>query len=362
MAKMLLMDKKSAESLRNLEYILIGGEAFPINLAKQLFQITSANILNMYGPTETTIWSSVHKLDDTEENIPIGKPITNTTMFILDNHNQPLPIGVPGELFIGGEGVVRGYFQRPDLTSERFIQLQLNGNDKNYRLYKTGDLACFRNNGVIDFLGRIDHQVKIRGYRIELGEIETALEKLKNVREAVVIAREDTDGNKNLVAYVVPTSSSNPTVLELRNFLKELLPEYMIPSTFIFIKELPLTPNGKVDRKALPAPDIARPDFAEEFLVPRTHTERTLAELWSSVLGIEKIGVLGNFFELGGHSLSAVQITLKIHQHFNVDISLRTFFQSHTLEELASAVEERLLEKASGEDLEQLLNELENSK
>jgi acyl-CoA synthetase (AMP-forming)/AMP-acid ligase II/acyl carrier protein len=362
MAKMLLMDTESSNAIKKLEYMLIGGEAFPVNLADQLTEIVEGTVLNMYGPTETTIWSSVHKVDSIEDTIPIGKPISNTDIFILDSHNQLTPIGVPGELCIGGEGVVRGYLDRPELTSERFIQVNLNGKERSQRLYKTGDLVRYRKDGVLEFLGRLDHQVKIRGYRIELGEIETALEKYGQIREAVVIAREDTLGDKKLVAYIIAIAGAVPSIFELRNYLKDILPEYMVPAMFVVMKELPLTPNGKVDRKALPAPDSERLDLNAEFMEPRTQTEKTLGEIWSSVLGIEKIGVRDNFFELGGHSLSAVQITAKIHQLFNVDLSLQTFFQSSTLEDLASAVEEKLLEQTSGDDLEQLLKEIENSK
>ncbi len=358
MAKMLLLDENSASLLKKLEYLLIGGEAFPVSLAEQLSGIVSGKILNMYGPTETTIWSSTYTIDGKVDSVPIGRPIANTQIFILDSNNQPTPIGVPGELCIGGEGVVRGYFQRPELTAQRFIETQFFNHDSSAKLYKTGDMAVYRPDGIIEFLGRFDHQVKIRGYRIELGEIETVLEKHPSLREVVVIAREDTPGDKRLTAYLVCSSKTKPSIMELRNYLKAALPDYMIPPVFVFMDELPLTPNGKVDRKALPKPEGERPDQQDNFIGPRTSTEKTIADLWSSVLGIEKIGIHDNFFDLGGHSLSAVQVTVKIHQAYNIDLTLQSFFQSASLEELAVAVEEKLLESTGEEKLKQLLSEI----
>ncbi len=359
MAKMLLMNEDAKRQIKSLDYLLIGGEAFPVSLAKQLSEIVSGNILNMYGPTETTIWSSVHKIDLVDNTIPIGKPIANTAIYILDKNNQMVPTSVPGELCIGGDGVVRGYLGKPELTAERFILNPFSSNSTNGRIYKTGDLACYRPDGVVEFLGRLDHQVKIRGYRIELGEIETALERNNNIREAVVIAREDTPGDKRLVAYLVSSNRSKISTIELRAYLKDFLPEYMIPSLFVYLDAFPLTPNGKVDRKALPSPESERPELDKEFVAPSTPTEIALARIWSEVLSIENISIYDNFFDLGGHSLSAVQVTAKVHQTFNVNLSLQTFFQSATLEKLARAIDEKLLELIENDQLKKLLNEVE---
>lgn len=342
MARMLLLDNKSKSSLENLDYILIGGETFPAGLAKELSGIVKGKILNMYGPTETTIWSTVHHLNGIEENIPIGKPIANTQIFILDKNQQLNPIGVAGELCIGGDGVVRGYFARPDLTAEKFILFD--NNEIKKRIYRTGDLVRYREDGVVEFLGRLDFQVKIRGYRIELGEIETILEKHPQVRQAVVIARDSAD-DKILVAYLVVTKNSNLSNAVLRSYLLEKLPDYMVPSVFMFLQKMPTTPNGKIDRKALPVPDTDRPDIGKDFILPQTPTDKRLAEIWSQILNIDSIGLNDSFFELGGHSLSAVQAVIRIQQEFGVDLSMLSFFQTSTLKELAAAIDEKLKSK-----------------
>lgn len=360
MARMLLLDSGSKHALKNLEYLLIGGEAFPVSLSKELREVFRGKLLNMYGPTETTIWSTIYAVDNEMETIPIGKPIANTEIFIMDKYQQMVPIGTPGELCIGGEGVVRGYFQRPELTSEKFIHYTFNGYNK--KIYRTGDLARYNSDGLIEFIGRLDHQVKIRGYRIELGEIETILEKHPQVREAAVIAREDLPGDKKLVAYVVSEKSVKPSTTDLRKYLMEILPEYMLPSVFVFMQNLPTTPNGKVDRKALPAPEDERPDLGKEFISPKSNTEKQIAQLWSQVLGIGNIGLQDNFFDLGGHSLSAVQAVVKIHQTFHIDLSLQSFFQAGHLKELAAIIDEKILELADKNHMQQLLHEIENSK
>jgi len=358
MAKMLLLNEDSKAAFKKLNFLMIGGEAFPVSLANQLGEIVDGEILNMYGPTETTIWSSTFKLNGELDSVPIGKPIANTEIFLLDENQQLVPIGVPGELCIGGDGVVRGYFQRPELTDERFIPHPFNNKNGN-KVYRTGDLACYKKDGVIEFLGRLDHQVKIRGYRIELGEIETVLEKNSLIREAVVIAREDTPGDKKLVAYMVSATQSHPSILDLRKYLKEKLPEYMIPSAYVFMEIFPLTPNSKVDRLSLPAPEIKRLETKREFSAPRTHTEKSLAKLWSEVLNIKKISVQDNFFDLGGHSLSAIQITSQMQKKLNVNIPLQTFFDYPTIAGLSNKVEAELFKSTSGKDMEKLLNEIE---
>lgn len=340
MARMLMLDKNSRSSLENLEYILVGGEAFPISLAKELSDIANGKILNMYGPTETTIWSTVYHLEGDEESIPIGKPIANTQVVILDRHQQLTPMGVTGELCIGGQGVVRGYFEKPELTGEKFIGCIFDG--RKMRIYRTGDLACCRDDGAIEFLGRMDFQVKIRGYRIEPGEIETILEKHPQVRQAVVVAREDANGDKILVAYLVVKKNSNLSNAFLRTYLAEKLPEYMVPSLFVFLQKFPVTPNLKVDRAALPAPETERPDIGKQFISPQTATEKKLAEIWSQVLNIDFIGLNDSFFELGGHSLSAVQAIIRIQQALGTDLSMLSFFKSSTLKDLAASIDEEL--------------------
>jgi acyl carrier protein len=270
--------------------------------------------------------------------VPIGRPIANTQVYILDAQLQPVPIGVAGELYTGGDGLARGYLNRPELTAERFMPDPFS-EDPAARLYKIGDLARYRKDGAIEFLGRIDNQVKIRGFRIELGEVESVLGRHPAVEETVVIALEDMPGDKRLVAYVVASHELTPTFSELRSFLKEKLPDYMIPSAFVYLDSLPLTPNGKIDRRALPAPDVVRPDLQEAFVAPRSQSEELVAGIWGNVLGLERIGVHDNFFELGGHSLLATQVVSRIQQEFNVDLKLMDFFKLPTIAELTKRLE-----------------------
>jgi amino acid adenylation domain-containing protein len=316
--------------------ILIGGEAVSQKLASQLLQ-KSASVWNVYGPTETTIWSTLSKLEVGQSAVSIGRPIGNTEIFILDQMLQPVPIGVAGELHIGGDGLARGYLKRPELTAEKFIAHPLNPDPK-ARLYKTGDLVRYLPNGNIEFLGRIDHQVKIRGFRIELGEIETVLRQHPAINETVVLAREDTPGDKRVVAYFVPTRDTAPTTAELRSFLKEKLPEYMLPSIFVTLRSMPLTPNGKVDRRALPAPDRADLAPTGTFAAPKDAVESQLVEMWESVLGVRPIGVRDNYFELGGHSLVAVKLMNRIEEAFGKTLPIATLLEAPTVELLAAII------------------------
>lgn len=319
--------------------ILIGGEAVPQKLATQLLQ-RSGSVWNVYGPTETTIWSTLSKLETGESMVTIGRPIGNTEIFILDNLLQPVPIGVAGELHIGGDGLARGYLKRPELTAERFIAHPLE-HDHKARLYKTGDLVRYLPNGDIEFLGRIDHQVKIRGFRIELGEVESVLRQHSRINETVVVAREDTPGDKRVVAYFVPANGAGPTSAELRTFLKEKLPEYMLPSVFVALKSMPLTPNGKVDRRALPAPVHADLASQSTFAAPRDSLESELVQIWETVLGVRPVGVKDNYFELGGHSLLAVKLMNRIEQAFDKTLPIATLLQAPTIEQLAAIVRYR---------------------
>ena len=289
--------------------IWCGGEAMPRELAAQL--VTRGRVTNLYGPTETTIWSSLHVLAAVDT-IPIGHPIANTQLHILDERLELVPPGAVGELYIGGDGLARGYLGRPDLTAEKFLPNPFGMG----RLYRTGDLARRLADGTIECLGRVDHQVKIRGFRIELGEIEAQLERHASVREGVVVVREDVPGDRRLVAYVV---GATPVIdlAVLRAHLREALPEYMVPSLYVVLEAIPLTPNGKIDRKALPAPEQPRSGNYES---PRTPIEERLAAIWASLLGVERIAVDDNFFELGGHSLLATQVLSRVRQAFRVEL------------------------------------------
>ncbi len=325
--------------------ILCGGEAFPADLAASLVE-RCGSLWNMYGPTETTIWSTASPIRSKNEIITIGRPIANTRTYVLNEQRQPVPVGVPGELYIGGDGVSRGYLNRPELTSEKFLADPF-VEDPHARMYRTGDLVRYLPDGNILFLGRIDNQVKVRGFRIELGEIETVLARHPAVRQAVVIAREDTPGDKRLVAYLTAyPSAPAPTISDLRLFLKEHLPDYMIPAIFVTLAALPLTPNGKVDRKSLPAPETNRPELGNSFSPPRNEVERMLASIWQEKLRLEKVGIDDNFFELGGHSLLMVQIHNLICQQFNYNLTIAEMFQYPTIQSLA----QRLQQQSQPED------------
>jgi acyl carrier protein len=270
---------------------------------------------------------------------PIGRPIANTQAFILDRHLNPVPIAVTGELYVGGDGLARGYLHRPELTAEQFVPHPFS-NTPGARLYRTGDLARYRSDGTIDFLGRIDNQVKIRGFRIELGEIEAILSQHPQVRKSVVLARGDLAGDKRLVAYVVTNPDPAPTISELQRFLRHRMPDHMVPSAFVMLDKLPLTPIGKVDRRALPAPDRARPEIEEAFVPPRTPVEELLASIWREVLGLQQVGIHDDFFDLGGHSLIATQVLSRVRRAIQVDLPLRRLFQAPTIAQLAKAIED----------------------
>jgi amino acid adenylation domain-containing protein len=325
----------------------VAGEPLQNRLVQQLYQRDSIQqVFNLYGPSEDTTYSTFALVQKGDSIVTIGRAITNTQVYLLDRHLQPVPIGVPGELYIGGAGLARGYLNRPELTAERFIpnpfskaegrRHKAQGSD---RLYKTGDLARYLPDGNIEYLGRLDNQVKIRGFRIELGEIEAALNQHPALQESVVIAREDVPGNKRLVAYVVVNQTPAPTMKELHQFLKQKLPDYMVPSTFVMLDTLPLTPNGKVDRRALPAPEMVRKELLPTFVAPKTPIEEMLALMWGEVLGIEQVGIDDNFFELGGHSLLATQLVSRVRSSFAVELPLRSLFEAPSVKELAECIE-----------------------
>jgi amino acid adenylation domain-containing protein/non-ribosomal peptide synthase protein (TIGR01720 family) len=305
--------------LESLESLHLGGESLTGNMVDEIFSKVGDNcvVYNGYGPTEATINCSIFEVggksawkDKDFANIPIGKPSANNSIHILNKRYEPALLGAPGELYVGGAGLTYGYLNRADLTAERFVPDPFS-KEPSARLYRTGDLARYMPNGDIEFLGRIDDQVKVRGFRIELGEIESALSGHPAVQETVVLAREGADGNKRLVAYLVTKSEVAPAINELRSFLREKLPEYMAPTAYVFLDALPLTPNGKVDRRALPEPDQTRPALANHFVAPRDRKEEILAEIWSQVIGVERVGVYDNFFELGGDSMKSIQVVAR---------------------------------------------------
>jgi acyl carrier protein len=296
----------------------------------------------MYGPTETTIWSAVQHVQGEHVGVvPIGQPIANTQLHVLDSKLQPLPVGVPGDLYIGGDGLARGYLNRPELTGEKFSPNPFSS--RGSRLYRTGDRARYLMDGTVDFLGRADFQVKIRGFRIELGEIEAVLRTVPGVREAIAVADGDDHRDKRLVVYLVAVPGASLEERELRRVLQLKLPDYMVPSIYVNLPELPLTPNGKVDRRALPAPAFVSSESREDFVAPSDPMEMEIAQLWQTLLEHSPIGVHDNFFELGGHSLLATQFLARLRSTFQVQVSLKTFFQEPTVSGIAKALEEVLL-------------------
>lgn len=321
-----------------LQTLIVAGEACPPALVSQWSK--QCRFFNAYGPTEATVCATIAECQDTGKTPPIGLPIHNTFVYILDSDRQPVPIGVSGELYIGGIGVARGYLNRPDLTQEKFIPNPFPipftaVSEQDNRLYKTGDVARFRPDGTIEFLGRIDNQVKWRGFRIELGEIEAALGQHPAVSQCIAIVREDDPGDPRLVAYVVSAQAQPATALELRQFLQQTLPDYMLPSAFVLLEALPITPNGKVDRRALPKPDSSSAPRTDTFVAPRTPVEQTVAHIWSQVLKLEQVGIHDNFFDLGGHSLLAARVVARIQETLQIDIPLRRLFETPTIAGLA---------------------------
>lgn len=317
--------------------ILCGGEALPRKLANSLLE-RGATLWNLYGPTETTIWSTIHRVEEQDGPVPIGRAIANTQVYILDPYLQPIPVGVPGGLYIGGDGLAQGYLNRPELTAEKFIHNPYS-DQPGARLYKTGDLARYRPDGNIEFLGRIDHQVKVRGFRIELGEIETVLTQHQSVGEAVVLVQDDEAANQHLVAYVALSQEVALPITHLRSWLRQKLPEYMVPTVFVLLLALPLTPNGKVDRRALLASETIQSHSENSFEAPRTPIQEVLVSAWRQILDIEQVGIDDNFFELGGHSLLATQLISRIREIFQVELPVRCLFETPTIAGLAGSIE-----------------------
>ena len=313
--------------------ILCGGEALPPELAARLLA-TGASVWNVYGPTETTIWSTMHPVKAREGPVPIGRPIANTQTYVVDASGGPVPIGAPGELYIGGIGVAKGYLNRPELTAEKFVPDRFSGRP-GARLYRTGDIARYRADGTLEFLGRLDDQVKVRGHRVELGEIEATLACHRSVRAAAVVARPAPDGETRLVAYVVGDGPVDPG--DLREFLKSKLPEYMVPAAFVALDRLPLTPNGKVDRRVLPE-STGSVELTSVFAEPRDEVERQLVKIWEELLAVNRIGTRDNFFDRGGHSLLAVRMFARLEECLRIRLPLATLFEAPTIEGLAALV------------------------
>ena len=346
------LDEERLKQCKSLRRVVCSGEALPQELARRcLAGMPWVELHNLYGPTEAAIDVTYWKClaDDTHASVPIGKAIANMRVYVADKGMQPVPVGVPGELCLGGVGLARGYWGRGDLTAEQFVPDGLSGKSGE-RLYRTGDLVRWLEEGNLEYLGRLDHQVKIRGFRIELGEIEAALQEHDSVRQAVVIARENEAGDKRLVAYVVSElqdeKSDNGSrrvelrISELREHLLGKLPEYMVPSAYVQLEKFPLNHNGKIDRNNLPQPDTDTPE--QEYVGPRNATEETLCRLWQEVLRRERVGVHDNFFKIGGHSLMAVQLATRIREGFKLNIPLQRIFESPTIAQLAEAIDQAL--------------------
>ncbi|MFN6534745.1 MAG: amino acid adenylation domain-containing protein [Nostoc sp. EkiNYC01] len=335
-----LMIDTMPQGLLGIKQLMIGGEAVSLTHVRRALELLpGTQIINGYGPSECTVFTCCYQipqqLQTNIESIPIGRPIANTQVYILDKNLQPVPVGVPGELHIGGAGLARGYLNRPELTNQKFIPNPFEVEES--RLYKTGDLVRYLPDGNIQYLGRIDNQVKIRGFRIELGEIEAVISQYDDVQVSCVIVHEDTPGEKRLVAYVVPQKGVIFTTEELRQFLTDKMPLYMVPSAFVILESLPLTPNGKVDHRALRA--ISNTDNFKKFVQPRNQLELQLVQIWSKVLKVNKVGVQDNFFDLGGHSLLAAYLMAQIQEQFGKNLPLTTLFQNPTIEQLATIVQ-----------------------
>jgi amino acid adenylation domain-containing protein len=325
-------------SLTSLSTVIVAGETCPTALVSAHFAaLPHGGLFNEYGPTEGTVWCTVHECRESPAavQVPIGRPIPNARVYVLSPTRQPQPVGVPGELYVGGSGVARGYWRRPELTAEKFGPDPF-GHDPGTRLFRTGDLARWLLDGNLEFLGRADHQVKIRGYRVELGEIEAVLAQHSAVRRAIVVVREDAPGEKRLVAYVVPASEPDLAASELRSFLAEKLADYMVPSAFVLLDELPLSPHGKLDKLALPVPE--RRTLDQPFVAPRNAIQEAVASVWSELLREGRVGANDNFFDLGGHSLLAMQVISRIRNLLGLEVPLRVVFDAPTLEGFSSAL------------------------
>jgi aspartate racemase len=328
-------------SLAGLRQLLAGGDVLSVPHVQRVTEELDCNLINGYGPTENTTFSCCHTVsrqDHLRSSIPIGRPIANSEAYVLDEEMQPVPVGVMGELYVGGEGLARGYMGRPELTAEKFVPHPYS-EQSGKRLYRTGDWARYHENGELEFAGRKDGQVKVRGFRVELGEIEAALLQHPGVKEVAVLVSGIEEDKKKIVAYVVAHEKEGLDRVDLREYLKTKLPEYMMPGSWIMLEDLPLTTNGKLDREALAAHEEESGTEAAEYVVPRTELEQKVAELWNESLGMEQSSIHANFFDLGGHSLIAAQLVSRLQQAFSIGIPLRLVFDSPTIAELAEGIE-----------------------
>jgi len=337
---MLETNPNIATKLKKLKIWATSGEAISKELAER-FQaaMRQSRLINLYGSSEVSAdvtYYEIGVMEEEERSIPIGRPIANTQIYLLDGEMKPVPIGGEGEIYLGGEGLARGYLNRAELTKEKFVA---NPYREGERLYRTGDIGRYRGDGQIEYVGRVDHQVKIRGNRVEIGEVEVVLSQYEGVAEVVIVVQEDTSGDNYLAAYIVPDTGITLDISELRNFLRQTLPDYMMPLAFVILEALPLTPNGKVNRQALPVPDQTRPDVESRFVAPRTEIEEQMVKIWTEILGLERVGVYDNFFDLGGHSLLATQVIFQLTDAFHVKIHLRALFETPTIAGLAKQVE-----------------------
>lgn len=333
LARMIAIDSDGLDSLGQLKTILLGGEALLSSLVRQLRQTFQGEMFNMYGPTETTIWSTTFRITGTPDSIPIGEPIVNTQVYVLDSALQPVAAGETGDLYIGGDGVARGYWHNPDLSNERFLADPFRPGN---RMYRTGDIARFLPDGNLEFLGRADFQVKLRGFRIEMGEIEEAIGRIKGVSQAVVVAVDFKPGDKRLVAYVIPKTGTELHSAYLRDALSVTLPEYMVPSHFVFVDSFPLTANAKIDRKALPTPFSTEPEPSGIPALPQNELEQVIVKTWKDALGVDSVGIHANFFDLGAHSLLVAEVHIQLQKLLGREFSLVDLFQFPTVNALAN--------------------------
>lgn len=349
LARMIAINSEGLASLGSLKKLLLGGEALPPSLVRRLRPALRGELYNMYGPTETTVWSTTFSITGDSASIPIGKPIANTQVYVMDSRLQRVAAGEAGDLYIGGDGVVRGYWQRSDLTAASFLVDPFRPEN---RMYRTGDIARFLPEGDLEFLGRADFQLKLRGFRIEIGEIETALENQVGVGQAVVVAREFKDRNqeqdKRLVAYIVPKTAAKLEAAGLRAALAATLPEHMVPSHWVLLDSLPLTANGKIDRNSLPHPSTICNEAGTAPILPRSETEHVIMQAWKDALGVDDVGLNENFFDLGAHSLMVAEVHMQLQQTLGRELSLVDLFQFPTVSALAKHLDgEEIAPRAS---------------